>query len=86
MGAHPGGVPGHGTLQGEDEHTGGFEFVGHDNGAFDELLAWGGEFGGRLVIGATAFFDAGGDAVKDFDAFEGIFANGRMGRPLRSLR
>lgn len=62
-------------MHGKDEHTGGFEFVGHNDGAFHKFLAWCSQFGSGLVVGAAAFFDTRGDAVKDFHAFEGVFAN-----------
>ena len=52
------------------------QFVGHDDGAFDELLPRAGQFRVLEIMRAAAAFDARGDAVENFDALERIFADG----------
>src|SRR5437868_6176054 len=74
--AEPTSVAGHVAVPGEDKDGGSPQFVGHDDGALDEFLARGSHDGAFEKIRAAAAFDAGGNAVKDFDAAQGMFADG----------
>lgn len=77
-GTQPTGVLRHVTVAGEDENAFGAKFVGHDDGAADDFLSFVGQIGVGGVVGTAAAFDAHGDAVHDFDAFERVFADGRF--------
>src|ERR1051326_7184795 len=62
----------------EDQDRFGFQVVGQDDSALDQLLAALDELGVFKIIRPAAALDAPGDAVEDFDALEWIFANGRL--------
>src|SRR5262249_40017107 len=74
--AHPTRPARHVAPPGEDEEGVSPEFVGHDHGALDQLLARAGELGMLAVIRAAAAFNAPSDAIEYFDTFQRIFADG----------
>ena len=75
MRAHPAGVLRHAAVPGEDQQGGRLQFVGHDDGAFDELLARLGELGRIVKLRTAAAFDARGNLIEHFDALQGVFAD-----------
>src|SRR5438876_5779979 len=66
----------HVAVPGEDENAFRLEFVGHDHGGADNLLAFVLQFGMLGVAGAAAALDALGDSVQHLDAFERVFSDG----------